>query len=239
VARARELREVRCQDAIEPCPAFLGGNRHFLAALRHRHPMSDPSADDDQPLDPAAARIVAKVRWLTLIAGATTLLAVSAVIGVIGYRLFTSRRGAGPLVEILDDLTTHIIHPYGTIGELQRPTCPGGLPFGGGAILTADYVELARGIKTYTEQTAAADLLAKIEAEMQGAECIVFLGFAYHSQNMQLLRPSKATKHKPVFGTAFMMSDADTEVVSDHLSQLCTPNMSKQQRLAIIRLETS
>jgi hypothetical protein len=61
--------------------------------------MSDPSADDDQPLDPAAARIVAKVRWLMLIAGATTLLAVSAVIGVIGYRLFTSGGRAGPLVE--------------------------------------------------------------------------------------------------------------------------------------------
>src|ERR1700730_8002723 len=99
VARARELREVRCQDAIEPCPAFLGGNRHFLAALRHGHPMSDPSADGDQPLDPAAARIVAKVRWLMLIAGATTLLAVSAVIGVIGYRLFTSGERAGALVE--------------------------------------------------------------------------------------------------------------------------------------------
>jgi hypothetical protein len=61
--------------------------------------MSDPSADDDQPLDPAAARIVAKVRWLMAIAGATTLLAVSAVVGVIGYRLFTSGGSAGVPVE--------------------------------------------------------------------------------------------------------------------------------------------
>jgi hypothetical protein len=50
--------------------------------------MSNPSADDDQPLDPAAARMVAKVRWLMLISGATTLVAIAAVIGVIGYRLF-------------------------------------------------------------------------------------------------------------------------------------------------------
>jgi hypothetical protein len=61
--------------------------------------MSDPSADDDQPLDPAAARIVAKVRWLMVIAGATTLLAVSAVLGVIGYRLFTAGGSAGAMVE--------------------------------------------------------------------------------------------------------------------------------------------
>jgi hypothetical protein len=52
--------------------------------------MSNPSADEEQPLDPAAARIVAKVRWLMLIAGLTTLLAVSAVIAVIGYRVFKS-----------------------------------------------------------------------------------------------------------------------------------------------------
>jgi hypothetical protein len=50
--------------------------------------MNDVSADDEKPLDPAAARIVAKVRWLMLIAGATTLLAVAAVLAVIGYRLF-------------------------------------------------------------------------------------------------------------------------------------------------------
>jgi hypothetical protein len=31
VARERELREGRCQDAIESCPVFLGGNRQFLA----------------------------------------------------------------------------------------------------------------------------------------------------------------------------------------------------------------
>jgi hypothetical protein len=50
--------------------------------------MSDVSADDEKPLDPAAARIVARVRWLMLIAGATTFLAVAAVLAVIGYRLF-------------------------------------------------------------------------------------------------------------------------------------------------------
>jgi hypothetical protein len=56
--------------------------------------MSNPLADDEPPLDPAAARIVAKVRWLMVIAGATTLLAISAVIGVIGYRVFRSE-GSG------------------------------------------------------------------------------------------------------------------------------------------------
>jgi hypothetical protein len=58
--------------------------------------MTKLSADDEAPLDPAAARIVAKVRWLMLIAGATTLLAIAAVIGVIGYRVFKAE-GSAPV----------------------------------------------------------------------------------------------------------------------------------------------
>ncbi len=50
--------------------------------------MSDPLTDDEKPLDPAAASIVAKVRWLMIISGITTLVAIVAVTGVIGYRVF-------------------------------------------------------------------------------------------------------------------------------------------------------
>jgi len=50
--------------------------------------MTDPTSDDDKPLDPAQAKIVAKVRWLMLISGFATVLGISVVIGVIGYRLF-------------------------------------------------------------------------------------------------------------------------------------------------------
>ena len=38
--------------------------------------------------------MVAKVRWLMLISGVTTLIAISAVIGVIGYRVFKSEGSA-------------------------------------------------------------------------------------------------------------------------------------------------
>jgi hypothetical protein len=63
--------------------------------------MSKLSADDEAPFDPAAARIVAKVRWLMLIAGATTLLAIAAVISVIGYRVFKAEGSASVDVTAL------------------------------------------------------------------------------------------------------------------------------------------
>ena len=58
--------------------------------------MNDTPVDDEKPLDPAAARMVAKVRWLMLISGVTTLVAVAAVLGVIGYRVFKAEGSAPP-----------------------------------------------------------------------------------------------------------------------------------------------
>jgi hypothetical protein len=46
------------------------------------------SDDAEKPLDPEAARIVAKVRRLMMIASLTTFVAVAVVIAVIGYRVF-------------------------------------------------------------------------------------------------------------------------------------------------------
>jgi len=52
--------------------------------------------NDEQPLDPAAARMVSRVRWLMIVSGLTTMVAVAAVIGVIGYRVFRSGGSAAP-----------------------------------------------------------------------------------------------------------------------------------------------
>jgi hypothetical protein len=61
--------------------------------------MSDPQADDDKPLDPAAARIVSRVRWMMAISALTTLVAVVAVLGVISYRLLRSD-GSAPATDV-------------------------------------------------------------------------------------------------------------------------------------------
>jgi hypothetical protein len=52
--------------------------------------MSQPLSDDEPPLDPAAARFLARARMLMVISGITTMIAIAAVIGVIGYRVFRS-----------------------------------------------------------------------------------------------------------------------------------------------------
>jgi hypothetical protein len=58
-------------------------------------------SDATEPLDPAAARVISKVRWLMAISGATTLLAVAAVLGVIGYRVFKAEGSAAETTALL------------------------------------------------------------------------------------------------------------------------------------------
>jgi len=103
--------------------------------------------------------------------------------------------------------TLDIIHPYGVIDKDVR--------YGS---THANYIALADGIKTYTEQVNDTKITDAISEKVEEAQTMVFLGFAYHDQNMQLLKPAKLmSKRKPVYGTAFGMSDSDVGIVSNEI----------------------
>jgi len=57
---------------------------------------ADTSAKETET---AAAGLAARVRLMMLISGLTTLIAIAAVIGVIGYRIYHSGGNAGPVTE--------------------------------------------------------------------------------------------------------------------------------------------
>jgi hypothetical protein len=58
---------------------------------------------DDKAIDPQAERTIAQVRRLMMIAGATTFIALAAVLGVIGYRLFHAG-GSAPAADMTAQL---------------------------------------------------------------------------------------------------------------------------------------
>jgi hypothetical protein len=124
----------------------------------------------------------------------------------------------------LDDL--EIIHPYGVIDA--------SVPFGA---TQANWVKLAEGIKTYTEQIGAGDLTGRIAAKIHDAQHIVFLGFAFHEQNMLLLRPPTALGPKKLFGTAFGMSDSDVDVTSHQVDAWFKGYDARGFREQIIKIE--
>ena len=61
-------------------------------------------AVSDETFDPEAARLAARIRRLMLISGATTLIAIGAVLAVIGYRVFKAEGSAGPTAEVTASL---------------------------------------------------------------------------------------------------------------------------------------
>jgi hypothetical protein len=121
--------------------------------------------------------------------------------------------------SIVSDL--NIIHPYGTVGDL--PLLPGSNPVSYGPLRSEtklDYTILAERIKTYTEQIGGADETKAIHNEMRRAECIVFLGFGYHEQNLALLNPGEELKSIPIFGTAHGFSGHNCEVVQQKIERM-------------------
>lgn len=121
--------------------------------------------------------------------------------------------------EFVDSL--EIYHPYGTVGNLPWMTQRKAeiIRFGGDPNVTK-LIELAKEIKTFTEGTAIhdSDILA-IRRCMRDAGRFVFLGYAYHPLNMKLLigDAERGNTTRRVFGTAYGMSDSDTELVRNYL----------------------
>jgi hypothetical protein len=117
-----------------------------------------------------------------------------------------------------------IIHPYGTIGELDK------LPFGGDPNNAPDVLPLSKRIKTYAERFEEGEELERIHHEMHNAACIVFLGYSYLEQNMALLKPKNPMDYKTVLGTAYKMSSSDRDVVAGDILKMFAEPQSHNMR---------
>ncbi|MGQ5246758.1 hypothetical protein MUG10_04700 [Xanthomonas prunicola] len=117
------------------------------------------------------------------------------------------------------------IHPYGTIGRLPWQVGSGdGMDFGS---MPQGYqlLALSKQIRTFTEQKADDEKLEELRRKVAYSKRVVFLGFAYHKINMQLLQLAdedrqKSTSSRPTIGTAFGMSKADIDIVTHELKWL-------------------
>jgi hypothetical protein len=117
--------------------------------------------------------------------------------------------------KIVDKIA--IVHPYGTVGEIKS------IKFGGDLENGESYFDLAARIKTYTEQIEEGHIVEAIHEMVGRAESIVFLGLAYAEQNMALLRPPKRMDRKPIFGTAYGLSESDRRVVEASILSMMKP----------------
>jgi len=110
-----------------------------------------------------------------------------------------------------------IFHPYGKVGSLPKPGSQNAVPFGTDRV---DLLKVAEQIKTFTEGMDDEVMLARMHDAIIDAETLIFLGFAFHPINMQLLTPGSETGIKRVFATTLGLSDADEAVIEDDILRM-------------------
>ena len=112
-----------------------------------------------------------------------------------------------------------LFHPYGLVGQLPWQTGGDGTPFGSNDHLW-QLLSLADQIKTFAERIEDEAEIHKMRQLVQEASQIVFLGFAFHMQNMDLITPQGKTDINRVFATAVGISTSNCDVIeADILSR--------------------
>lgn len=117
-----------------------------------------------------------------------------------------------------------IYHPYGYLGPLPWTIENFGTVNFGGKPNTDQLISIADGLKTFTEGTDAehSDII-EIRSTIRSAERVVFLGFAFAEQNLELLygehKPAAAIS-SPVYATAYGISESDVQVIKEELHDI-------------------
>lgn len=114
----------------------------------------------------------------------------------------------------------NIVHPYGIVGKLpwMEGADPANVIGYGGTPNSHHLLKLAREIKTFTEgnDRSSAENIA-MRKSVRESDRLVFLGFAYHRLNLEIMgelgEPLHPVAGKSIFGTAFGMSSSDRNEV--------------------------
>lgn len=118
--------------------------------------------------------------------------------------------------ELLEALRAlKIFHVYGSLGPIfpHGPESP--VRFGKGSLDSKLLINSLISIRTFTENYDSSGSLKEMKDIIREASFLVFLGFAYHRQSLELLK-TESCKAQDVFGTCFGFSEHNKEwVISD------------------------
>ena len=117
-----------------------------------------------------------------------------------------------------------IIHPYGQVGDLPIPNNRHGVNFGE-AIGGERLIEVSSMINTFTEQRDEGKMDA-VKAEVSNAETVVFLGFGFLPDNMEILIPNNGSKVDRIFATVFKESAPNQENIRKAMRPFLSPSLN-------------
>lgn len=129
---------------------------------------------------------------------------------------------ANEAAEIINSI--NIYHPYGNVGNLPWADGDGVMEFGAEPT-PKQILELSQKIKTFTEGTdPRSSEILEIHKHVSVAHRLVFMGFAFHKLNMQLITPKNVNSGNKTFvkcfATTYRISDSDREVIDGQIRGL-------------------
>jgi hypothetical protein len=121
----------------------------------------------------------------------------------------------GVIREIMQSLVIH--RPYGVVGRLPWQTGDGpSVDFG--QCNAQQLAAVVQQVRTFTERIEEGAQLEAMKSAIASADRIVFLGFAFHRQNVELLA-QKVQGHTEVVATALGISKSDKSVIEEELAK--------------------
>lgn len=129
---------------------------------------------------------------------------------------------AAQTTAILSKLT--IYHPYGQVGALPWQNPRQNMPYGADPA-APQLLDVAKQIRTFTEGTdPASSHIGAIRSRFVESQIVMFLGFAFHPLNLDLLSSQDAQHQEPsevrYFATAKGISDPDCRMIVRDLVRL-------------------
>jgi hypothetical protein len=122
-----------------------------------------------------------------------------------------------------------ILHPYGSVGPLPWQAS-NGIEFGA-EVSGERLLQLSTQIKTFTQRVEDEKALSILRDVARGARTIIFLGFAFHRMNLELISPKQKGAAEQIFGTALNFSDPDRATVEKELRAIFKMHRSHPVRL--------
>jgi hypothetical protein len=143
-----------------------------------------------------------------------------------------------PLHEASQILKRCVIkHPYGSLGPLDDSQSSVANVFGGSVPSERSdgihLLNMAGRLKTFTERITEEAELAEIKELVQDARTIVFLGFAFHQQNMDLLDPGTEGNVERVFATMYRVPKPEQQILFRRIAKI----MRQPSAAAAIQVE--
>lgn len=117
--------------------------------------------------------------------------------------------------------TFDIRHPYGMVGPLPWSEAQGSVGFGDHPH-AIQLIQLSKQLLTFSEGTSADESnIELIRRDVANATRVVFLGFAFHPLNMEILfgnsRMDAMHNSRLVLGTALKVSPSDIKVIGNDI----------------------